>query len=219
MSIIQRTRWRSQPQAITNPSALIGRDALLWSASTRIVTTGARNLVSSSEVSPLFPAPSHLGLPAAWTRAANAGVDFGIVQPLNFTDVSGITIAVVGAPVAAANRKLAISFRKGTANVEQTHIGFNTSATTTAASGNVTLYTRNTAAAGTAVTVLSGGIDGGIHCWVAGNSAARGYIYRDGVEQSLSTSTRMSGAYVSAIQKFRIAKYSGSSKTRAPSRV
>ncbi len=141
------------------------------------------------------------GVAALWTRTTSAGLDFGSIQPLN--NNAGSTVLVVAQPVAATNRKVAFSQRSGSGSFEQQNVIFNGDAVLGAASGALTFYTRNTAGTVSGVTSTTG-VDGNLHCFVFANGTATGYIYIDGVFQTLSADTRMSGTMFSAAQKIRV---------------
>jgi hypothetical protein len=191
-----------QPQDAADVSSDLA-DAIVWTAPGRLGIHGARELRAASEGSFIGLEAGPLGLGASWTRSANGGLDFGQVQPLSFTVDAGFTVAVVAAPVNVAQIKTAVSFRKTSSQFEQIGAFFNSTASVSASAGLITLFSRNTSGTTTAVTA-TGGIDGGLHCWVLGNSAASGYIYRDGAELTLSTSTRPSGTISSTAQKTHI---------------
>lgn len=201
--LILKSPRHGQPPGIVTPARGVG-GALVWTAAARNVVRSQSVISTSTEGSSLGLTNTALGRAASWGAVANAGVDFGLIQPLAFSAASGITIAVVAAPTSSTQRKTAISFRNGSGSYEQTDLVFNSDGSLNALSGYATLYVRNTAGSGAPVTASAGGLDGGLHCWVFGNSSASGYIYRDGVSLSLSTSTRPSGTLVSSSQKFRI---------------
>ena len=192
--------WDAQPQEVALPAIDLGPDALLWSAAHPQLLIGAANRLATSEGSPLVR-PGPLGMARAWTRTANAGSLFGTFQHVPGTD---LTVAVVGAPVASATeRKVAFSQRTSSGSFPQHYVGFNSTSSVTVSSGLIVLTQRNTGATFSAVEASSQ-VDGALHAWVLANGTADGYIYRDGVAQTLTKNVRTTGTIFDSSQKTRI---------------
>lgn len=192
--------WDAQPQEVALPAIDLGPDALLWSAAHPQLLIGAANRLATSEGSPLVR-PGPLGMARAWTRTANAGSLFGTFQHVPGTD---LTVAVVGAPVASATeRKVAFSQRTSSGAFPQHYVGFNSTSSVAVSSGLIVLTQRNTGATFCAVEASSQ-VDGALHAWVLANGTADGYIYRDGVAQTLTVNVRTTGTIFDSSQKTRI---------------
>lgn len=204
--MINRRPWFDQPAFAAGPNtALLGADVMLWSAAQRHVLYRPQQVTQAAEGSWIDYTRSPLGIGGSWTRNANGGVSFGVVQPLRNND--GLTVAVVAAPSASTNRKVLFSQRLGTGSVAAFSFAANTSNTFGASSGAMVLYCRNTGSTGTPVHAASAdpGIDGSTHCWIAANdTGGNGYMVRDGSDVTLTTNTALTGTYVTNAQETRI---------------
>lgn len=189
--------WDAQPQEVAPPAIDLGPDALLWSAAHPQLLIGAANRLATSEGSPLVR-PGPLGMARAWSRNASAGALFGTFQHVTGLEV---TAAVVAAPVASANRKIAWSQRTSGSNAAQFLLGFNIDGgiSVSVLSGGIGLVSRNTSPGGGSVGASSQ-FDGLPHAWVLANGANEGYIYRDGVAQTVSPNARASGTVWTSAQ-------------------
>ena len=189
--------WDAQPQEVAPPAIDLGPDALLWSAAHPQLLIGAANRLATSEGSPLVR-PGPLGMARAWSRNASAGALFGTFQHVTGLEV---TAAVVAAPVASANRKIAWSQRTSGSNAAQFVFGFNIDGSTSvsALSGGISLVSRNTSGSGGELGASSQ-FDGLPHAWVLANGANEGYIYRDGVAQTVSPNYRAFGTVWTSAQ-------------------
>lgn len=197
---------RPPPGGALRPNiALLGDDVILWSAEQRrVLWAEGREVHATGEGSLTAVDQLALGAAARWGRVANAGADFGTIQPL--ASDTGVTMLVIAAPSASANRKAIFSQRLGAGSVATYTLYANTTGTVGAASGQMTLYCRNTGSAGCPVTVTSAGIDGDPHCWVFANStaASSGYALRDGADLTVTTNTALTGTFVTAAQTVRV---------------
>ena len=133
----------------------------------------------------------------AWSRNASAGALFGTFQHVTGLE---ITVAVVAAPVASSNRKVAFSQRTSGSNYAQFVFGFNIDdISVSALSGGIGLVSRNTSPGGGAVGSPSQ-FDGSPHAWVLANGVNDGYVYRDGVAQTASPNARATGTVWTSAQ-------------------
>ncbi len=144
-----------------------------------------------------------VGVGRRWSgTGVNAGLEFGNVQP--FSNNTAYTVLVVGAPVAESSSRAVVGQRYG---AEPFYIhaafGFNRMDGSNSESGSVNLLSINTTLPGQSVTAQNQ-IDGATHVWVASNSTTTGYIYRDGVKQTLSVNQRLNTTYVNSLAKFEI---------------
>ena len=189
--------WDAQPQEVALPAIDLGPDALLWSAAHPQLLIGAANRLATSEGSPLVR-PGPLGMARAWSRNASAGALFGTFQHVTGLE---ITVAVVAAPVASANRKVAFSQRTSSSGYAQFLVGFNIDGglSVGAQSGGICLVSRNTLASGGGVGSPSQ-FDGLPHAWVLANGVSNGYVYRDGVAQAVIPNVRPSGTVWTSAQ-------------------
>lgn len=182
---------------------LVGRDAWAWVAPARSHSIGSmRRVASSGSFNGATPMGSYRG--AKWSNVAEAGEDFGVVQPLSSN--TGVTILAVAAQVSDASLRQAwFSQRVGTPNFNQFGLLANTDRAAAHAIARLTLYTRNTAVTD-AYVELSSQFDGLPHCWVMSNSttSSSGTAFRDGVPQSITAQVAMSGTYVSTDQRVRV---------------
>jgi len=210
------TRYQ-QPQGAArldrgNP---ITRDAYLWLPTSPLVLFGKRMLSAVGETGYNAATGSPVGdrgVARKWSRSANAGIDFGVAQAI--TQNAGVTVIVVAAPTAGATMKVPFSQRIGGGSYTQTDFVFNAATIDSlgATAGNVALTTYH---AGSGGVLAAGQIDGKTHCWVAGNGPSNGYIFRDGVKQTLSSSMRMS-TFASGSQKLRIGNMADDATTTYP---
>ena len=191
--------WDAQPQEGAPPAIDLGPDALLWSAAHPQLLIGAANRLATSEGSPLVR-PGPLGMARAWSRNASAGALFGTFQHVKGLE---ITVAVVAAPVASTNRKVAFSQRTSGSNYAQFYMGFNSDGGASSLSGSIALISRNTSAVMQSVGSPSQ-FDGSPHAWVLANGVSTGYVYRDGVAQTVSPDERASGTVWTSDQITRI---------------
>lgn len=190
--------WSSQPQEAVGPAIELGQDALLWSAVNPTLLLGAAAPAGSdASGSRSIGAP---GIGRAWTRNANAGSLFG-----TFQHVSGleITVAVVAAPVASSNRKVAFSQRTSASNAAQWYVGFNSDAGAGASSGSMSIISRSTAGTFPSSLAVGSQFDGGAHAWVCALGVGGGYVYRDGALQG-TTGAAVSGTIWTSAQVTRI---------------
>ena len=190
--------WDAQPQEAVGPAIELGQDALLWSAVNPTLLLGAAAPAGSdASGSRSIGAP---GIGRAWTRTANAGSLFG-----TFQHVSGleITVAVVAAPVASSNRKVAFSQRTSASNAAQWYVGFNSDAGAGASSGSMSIIARNTAGTFPSSLAVGSQFDGGAHAWVCALGVGGGYVYRDGALQG-TTGAAVSGTIWTSAQVTRI---------------
>ena len=190
--------WSSQPQEAVGPAIELGQDALLWSAVNPTLLLGAAAPAGSdASGSRSIGAP---GIGRAWTRNANAGSLFG-----TFQHVSGleITVAVVAAPVASSNRKVAFSQRTSASNAAQWYVGFNSDAGAGASSGSMSIIARSTAGTFPSSLAVGSQFDGGAHAWVCALGVGGGYVYRDGALQG-TTGAAVSGTIWTSAQVTRI---------------
>lgn len=138
-------------------------------------------------------------------------MNFGTVQPISQNN--GLTVLAVAAPTASTSLKMAFSQRLQGGAFTQTAFIFNTkdildiSAPT---SGSVLLANYNNTGSGVAADSQ---IDGLPHCWIAGNSASSGYIFRDGVKQTLSVDTRTVSTLTNTSQQARIGNVAANART------
>lgn len=188
------------------------RGIMAWLPASPLLLFGQRMLVAAGETAFNSSPVGTVGLGRKWSRSTNAGVDFGVNQILQQN--SGVTVLVVAAPTSAAAMKVPFSQRIGSGNYTQTDFVFNAATIDSlgASAGNLALTTYH---AGSAGVLAAGQVDGKLHCWVAGNGSANGYIFRDGVKQSLSTSTRVS-TFTSTTQKLRIGNMADDAGTAYP---
>jgi hypothetical protein len=213
MSILY-TPWTQQPQQavgidLGNP---IARGAYAWTPHNPRQLVGARTVQAFGETAYNSSPVGDKGVARKWSRSANAGVDFGTQQII--TQNSGVTVLVVAAPTSAATMKVPFSQRVAGGSYTQTDFVFNSSSIDSlgATAGTVVLTTYHSAPGG---VKADSQIDGKTHCWIAGNGSANGYIYRDGVKQTLSTSTRISTFY-NASQKLRVGNMGDDASTTHP---
>lgn len=110
--------------------------------------------------------------------------------------------------------KVPFSQRIGSGSYTQTDFVFNAMSIDSlgATAGNLALTTYH---AGSGGVLATGQVDGKTHCWVAGNGPSNGFIFRDGVKQTLATSTRIS-TFTSAAQKLRIGNIADDSTATYP---
>lgn len=188
--------WDAQPQEAARPSVDLGPDAILWSAVNPQLLLGAVDRIATEASGSTRPGP--LGVARSWARAASAGALFGTFQHVQGLE---ITVACVAAPVAGTNRKIAWSQRTSGSNAAQFAFGFNIDGSTgvSAQSGGIGLVGRNTLASGGGVGSPSQ-FDGLPHAWVLANGASTGYVYRDGVAQTVSPNVRNSGTVWTSAQ-------------------
>lgn len=186
--------------------------AYAWLPSSPLVLFGKRTVVAATENAYNSSPVGDVGVGRKWSRSANAGVDFGLNQII--TQNSGVSVLVVAAPTAAASMKVPFSQRIGSGNYTQTDFVFNAATIDSlgASAGNLALTTYH---AGSGGLLAAGQVDGKTHYWVAGNGPSTGYLIRDGVEQTLSTSTRMS-TFTGATQKLRIGNMADDATTTYP---
>lgn len=195
------TRY-AQPQSLvrlnTKSSLTIG--AHIWSSTSPRVLFGKKTLQAVGETAYNSSPIGDQGIARKWSKSANAGIDFGTNQII--TQNSGVTVLVVATPTATASMKVPFSQRIGSGNYTQTDFTFNATTIDSlgATSGQLALTTYH---AGSGGVLATGQIDGKTHCWVAGNGPSNGYIFRDGIKQVLSTSTRTS-TFTASTQKLRI---------------
>jgi len=207
------TRYQ-QPQAGVrmargNP---ITRDAYAWLPSSPLILFGKRTLNAVGETAYNSSPVGDKGVARKWSRSANAGVDFGTVQPISQN--AGVTVLVVAAPSSAASMKVPFSQRIGSGSYTQTDFVFNAATIDSlgATAGQLALTTYHGGSGGVLAT---GQVDGKTHCWVAGNGPSNGYIIRDGVKQTLAASTRMS-TFTGGTQKLRIGNIADDTTTTYP---
>lgn len=199
-TIILPHRWTAQPQYPVeidwgHPAA---QNAVIWTPWSPSILYGNR-IVYGTEASIAGMSPTKAGVGRRWSRVGNAGVSFGVKQII--TQNTGMTALVVAAPVNAAAMKCAFSQRIGSGAFTQTDVVFNASDDAlTASAGAFTLLNYHN---GNAVVRATGQTDGAIHSWVASNSTTAGYLYRDGVPQTLGTNSR-SSTLVNTSQELRI---------------
>ena len=110
--------------------------------------------------------------------------------------------------------KVPFSQRIGSGNYTQTDFVFNATTIDSlgATAGQLALTTYH---AGSGGVLAAGQVDGKTHCWVAGNGPSNGYIFRDGVKQTLLTSTRMS-TFTAGTQKLRVGNMADDATTSYP---
>lgn len=192
--------WTQQPQEVVGPAVKLGPDALVWSAVNPTLLLGAASPAGSDASGTMRIGTPGIG--RSWTRTANAGSLFGTFQHVTGLDV---TVAVVAAPVASTNRKIAWSQRTSGSNAAQFLLGFNIDGGTSvsALSGGIGLVSRNTAPSGGGVGASSQ-CDGLPHAWVLANGVNDGYVYRDGVLQTVSPNARATGTVWTSAQVTRI---------------
>lgn len=185
------------------------RGAIGWSPQNPFQLTGARTIQASAERSYGGSPVGEAGIGRKWSRVANAGIDFGTSQVI--TQNSGVTVLVVAAPTAAATMKVPFSQRLASGSYTQTDLVFNAATVDSlgATAGQLALTTYHNASGG---VLAAGQIDGKMHCWVAGNGPATGYIFRDGAKQTLSASTRTS-TFAAANQKLRVGNMADDAST------
>lgn len=189
----------------------LSQGAYAWLPSSPRLLIGKRPVSASGETGNSSPV-GDAGIARKWLRASGAGVDFGVQQII--TQNRGVTVLIVAAPTAGANMKVPFSQRIGSGNYTQTDFVFNAATIDSlgAASGNLALTTYH---AGSGGLLATGQVDGKRHCWVAGNGPTNGYIFRDGVKQTLATSTRAS-TFTGATQKLRIGNMADDTTTTYP---
>lgn len=205
--------WTQQPQQhIPAFGSDLMRGAYVWTPHNPTQLIGKRVLVASSETAYNSSPVGDKGIARKWNRTANAGLDFGINQII--TQNSGVTVLVVAAPTSAATMKVPFSQRVGSGAFTQTDFVFNSVGLDSlgASAGTVVLTTYSGASGG---VHASGQIDGKTHCWVAGNGPSNGFIYRDGVKQTLATSTRIS-TFTASTQKLTIGNIADEATTTYP---
>ena len=173
----------------------------VWLSTSPNKLIGARELVAVSETGYNSSPIGLEGIARKWNRSAAAGIDFGVNQIFNG---QAVTVLVVAAPVSAAAMKSAFSQRLGSGSFPQVDFIFNgTGDGLSASAGTVELVTYDGSSRG--VTAASQ-TDGNVHCWVASNSTSLGYIFKDGVAQTLSQDVRISSAIYGATQKLVIGR-------------
>lgn len=173
----------------------------VWLSTSPNKLIGARELVAVSETGYNSSPIGLEGIARKWNRSAAAGIDFGVNQIFNG---QAVTVLVVAAPVSAAAMKSAFSQRLGSGSFPQVDFIFNgTGDGLSASAGTVELVTYDGSSRG--VTAASQ-TDGNVHCWVASNSTSLGYIFNDGVAQTLSQDVRISSAIYGATQKLVIGR-------------
>lgn len=212
MSLIQ-TPWTSQPQQfVRNSGTDLMRGAYIWTPHNPRQLVGPRVVQATAETAYNNSPVGDKGVARKWSRSANAGVDFGTTQII--TQNSGVTVLVVANPTSAATMKVPFSQRLASGAFTQTDFLFNSDGLDSlgATAGSVTLTTYHAASGGVRATSQ---IDGQTHCWVAGNGTANGYIFRDGVKQTLANSMRTSTFTVST-QKLRIGNIGDDASTTYP---
>lgn len=194
----------------------ITRDAYAWLPSSPLTLLfGKRTLAAVGESGYVAATGSPVGdkgVARKWSRTANAGVDFGTVQAI--AQNAGVTVLVVAAPTSSAAMKVPFSQRIGSGNYTQTDFVFNATTIDSlgATAGQLALTTYH---AGSGGVLAAGQVDGKTHCWVAGNGPSNGYIFRDGVKQTLLTSTRMS-TFTAGTQKLRVGNMADDATTSYP---
>ncbi|MDE2441179.1 MAG: hypothetical protein KGP14_09150 [Betaproteobacteria bacterium] len=204
-----------QPQvgALLDRGNPITRGAYAWlPSSPRVLIGGAKQLTASAETAYNSSPIGDEGVARKWSRSANAGVDFGTNQII--TQNAGATVLVVAAPTSVATMKVPFSQRVGSGAFTQTDFVFNSVGLDSlgASAGTVVLTTYSGASGG---VHAASQIDGKTHCWVAGNGPSNGFIFRDGVKQTLSTSTRTS-TFTAGTQKLRIGNIADDATTTYP---
>ena len=212
MSILY-SPWTSQPQQFVPRSGTdLMRGAYVWTPHNPRQLVGPRIVQATGETAYNSSPVGDKGVARKWSRSANAGVDFGTTQVI--TQNSGVTVLVVANPTFAATMKVPFSQRLASGAFTQTDFVFNSNGLDSlgATAGSVTLTTYHAASGGVRATSQ---IDGQTHCWVAGNGTANGYIFRDGVKQTLANSTRMS-TFTASTQKLRVGNMGDDASTTYP---
>jgi hypothetical protein len=201
----------AQDVDLSNP---LSNGAFVWSPFQPDRLIGARTVLMSSETAYLSSPIGRHGVGRQWTRSANAGVNFGLQQII--TQNTGVTVLVVAAPRAASALKVPFSHRSAGGAFIQTELVFNSqdvAGIAGATASAVMLASYNSF--GRAV-VAQNQLDGQAHCWVTGNGATDGYIYRDGVEQTLSFSNRINFALTDSTARTRIGNIADDGGTTYP---
>lgn len=213
MGFLPSRIWTQQPQqALPVSGSDLMRGAYVWTPHNPFQLTGKKTLIAASEGAYGGSPVGEKGVSRKWLRSANAGLDFGTIQAI--TQNAGVTVLVVAAPTAATSMKVPFSQRIAGGSYTQTDFVFNAATIDSlgATSGQIALTTYH---AGSGGVLAASQIDGRPHCWVAGNGPANGYIFRDGVKQTLAASTRMS-TFTAGTQKLRIGNIADDATTTYP---
>ncbi len=181
MSTVLRKRLRAARPSSTPDWDILGKDAIVWHAGDRKRLNIGGQVLTGTEGSPLTK-PTSRGLGAAWTRAANAGVNFGVRQPLN--TFAAVTFMLFAAPVSIAQIKATLGQRQVSSSY-QFELIVNCNDSFIATAGAMTLVSFNGAHGDT--YIANAGIDGLPHCWVISNtSSSSAYAYRDGLPLTIT---------------------------------
>lgn len=216
-------RWEQSPDIgilkpdYSHPAYYLGGESptnMIWLAGDPLTfNSSQRRIVSTGEESPWYASGDALqrggyrggSSGRSWQSVANAGVNFGGTTnfPL-FNYNQGYTAVVVSAPYASTIVNTAFSSRFGASTFSQWDVWANADGAGATTSGAFGSYFRaNTSPANTGIHATSQ-LDGLYHCWVVGNSASTGFIYRDGIKQSITRTAHPATADLSSSSETRI---------------
>lgn len=203
-ALILPSRRVVQPQGpvVVDWGNPLARAANVWTPQQPLAFQSANNIQTATEVAYSAAPISAAGVGRQWTRTGNAGINFGVQQIIRQNTV--VTVLVLAAPRSQAALKVPVSQRVAGGAFTQTELVFNSQdlpGISGATAGAVMLASYHNSGKG--VVALSQ-LDGQPHCWVAGNSTTAGYIFRDGVNQTLSASLQLTDPLTISTQRLRI---------------
>ena len=206
--------WTQQPQyPVTINRKLIGKNATVWLSRERNILDLRGQKILGTEGSfngqTISNGRGYFARGVKWTDVSGSGVDFAVNTP--FTSNTAYCALVVAAPVAAADNMIAFSQRDDNSPYYWFNVNFNHDG-----SGQNSGYiAMHTGISSTTTIAAASQFDGRLHAWGFKNTtvANSGRIFRDGLRQTLSTETNVSGTLIGGTTRFRVGNLADSTSS------